>query len=172
VEGWTQEEMAEKIGVSRNTMSDWENGKADPYPTHVHALCKVFGKSAEELDLISRREVLALGAHVISKAAGMWTDDLLAQYKNGIEACQELYFAGSPHQVEVILPLYCRQTSQLAEQPSPISIPAARLASLAHHLTCELATDREDWLCRTIWPTGSSLCAKGFRHQLTSCCAH
>ncbi len=75
----------------------------------------------------------------------LWADDLLAIYARGIAACQDLYFSGSPYRVEAILPLYCNQTSVLAQQPSPLQQSAARLASQAQQLACELATDREDF---------------------------
>lgn len=51
--GWAQEEAAARIGVTRNTLSAWERGIANPYPVHVHRLCEVFAISMEELDLIS-----------------------------------------------------------------------------------------------------------------------
>jgi DNA-binding XRE family transcriptional regulator len=50
-QGWSQERLAEHIGVSRVTVSQWERGCTHPYPIHVHRLCQLFGKTAEELDL-------------------------------------------------------------------------------------------------------------------------
>src|SRR6266487_2623784 len=49
--GWSQEELAERVGVTRNTLSKWERGIVAPYPLHVHRLCSLFGKTAAELDL-------------------------------------------------------------------------------------------------------------------------
>ncbi len=49
--GWSQEEVAERVGVTRNTFSKWERGIVTPYPIHIHRLCEVYGKSALELDL-------------------------------------------------------------------------------------------------------------------------
>src|SRR4051812_31797000 len=58
--GWSQEALAEKVGVARNTVSAWERGIADPYPLHVQHLCNVFAMSVEELDLASGdKEVLS-----------------------------------------------------------------------------------------------------------------
>jgi transcriptional regulator with XRE-family HTH domain len=51
--GWSQEQLAEKIGVTRNTVSAWERGMIDPYPVHVQHLCNVFALSVEDLDLVS-----------------------------------------------------------------------------------------------------------------------
>ncbi|RAL25937.1 hypothetical protein [Thermoflavimicrobium daqui] len=72
----------------------------------------------------------------------LWHNDLLSQ---GITACQDLYFSGQPHQIEAILPLYCSQTALLSRQSSPIQQEAAKLASLAHLLACELFADRENF---------------------------
>ncbi len=49
--GWSQEELAERVGVTRNTLSKWERGIVAPYPLHVHRLCSLLGKTAAELDL-------------------------------------------------------------------------------------------------------------------------
>lgn len=52
--GLSQEKVAERIGVTRNTISQWERGVQNPYPIYVYALCKLFGKSAQELALDAR----------------------------------------------------------------------------------------------------------------------
>ncbi|MGB8347823.1 MAG: helix-turn-helix transcriptional regulator [Ktedonobacteraceae bacterium] len=97
----------------------------------------------------SQRSALSMEAGAIIGTAGdlesLWADDLLVIYARGIAACQDLYFIGSPRQVEAILPLYCNQTALLARQPSPLQQAAARLASQAQQLACELLTDREDF---------------------------
>ena len=45
----TQEFEAEALGVSRQTVSKWENGSADPSTTNLLALAKLYGVKAEEL---------------------------------------------------------------------------------------------------------------------------
>lgn len=45
----TQEFVAETIGVSRQAVSKWENGAADPSTSNLIALAKLFGISPEEL---------------------------------------------------------------------------------------------------------------------------
>lgn len=52
--GWSQEEVAERVGVTRNTFSKWERGVVTPYPFHIHRLCKIFGKTAQELELAAK----------------------------------------------------------------------------------------------------------------------
>lgn len=45
----TQEFVAEPLGVSRQSVSKWENGTSDPNTSNLIALAKLYGISAEEL---------------------------------------------------------------------------------------------------------------------------
>lgn len=45
----TQEELAEKIGTSRQTVSKWENGSCFPDTDRLRMLCECFGCSADYL---------------------------------------------------------------------------------------------------------------------------
>ena len=45
----TQEFVAEAVGVSRQAVSKWESGAADPSTSNLLALAKLFGVSPEEL---------------------------------------------------------------------------------------------------------------------------
>ena len=45
----TQEFVAESIGVSRQAVSKWETGAADPSTANLLALSKLYGVSPEEL---------------------------------------------------------------------------------------------------------------------------
>lgn len=47
--GMTQEFVAERLGVSRQAVSKWEQGKADPSTSNLLALAKLFCISPEEL---------------------------------------------------------------------------------------------------------------------------
>ena len=47
--GFTQEEVAEKLGVSRQAVAKWENGLGLPNPESMAALEKLFDIVAEEL---------------------------------------------------------------------------------------------------------------------------
>ena len=47
--GLTQRELAEALGVSRQAVSKWETGTADPSTSNLLALAKLFGVPAEEL---------------------------------------------------------------------------------------------------------------------------
>ena len=45
----TQEFVAERLGVSRQAVSKWENGTSDPSTSNLLALAKLYGVSPEEL---------------------------------------------------------------------------------------------------------------------------
>ncbi|MGM9638756.1 MAG: helix-turn-helix domain-containing protein [Butyricicoccaceae bacterium] len=45
----TQEFVAERLGVSRQAVSKWERGTADPSTTNLAALAKLFGAAPEDL---------------------------------------------------------------------------------------------------------------------------
>lgn len=47
--GMTQEFVAERLGVSRQAVSKWENGTSDPATSNLLALAKLYGVSPEEL---------------------------------------------------------------------------------------------------------------------------
>ena len=51
---WSQEQLAEMVGrkTSQVTVSRWENGDSFPYPNTRQKLCKLFGKTLDELGLI------------------------------------------------------------------------------------------------------------------------
>lgn len=47
--GWSQEELAEKLGVSRQSVSKWERGAAAPELDKLLAMSGLFGVTVEEL---------------------------------------------------------------------------------------------------------------------------
>lgn len=47
--GWTQEQLADKVGVSRSTVTQWETGWSSPRMGAVKKLAKVFDVSTSEL---------------------------------------------------------------------------------------------------------------------------
>jgi transcriptional regulator with XRE-family HTH domain len=142
---WTLEEASERIGVSVNTLSRWEHGIQSPHGYNLQRLCDAYGISETEASGHPVLPDTSAGLIAVPPLTELWADDLLTIYARGIAACYNLYFEGSPHQVEDILPLYRDQTTVLAQRPSPLQYAAARLASQAQQLTCELATDREDF---------------------------
>ena len=47
--GFTQEYVAESLGVSRQAVSKWENGTSDPSTANLMALAALYGLSVDEL---------------------------------------------------------------------------------------------------------------------------
>ena len=47
--GYSQEELADKVGVSRQAVSKWENGSSDPSTTNLIALANLFDITPEEM---------------------------------------------------------------------------------------------------------------------------
>ena len=47
--GISQEELGGRLGMSRQAVSKWETGTADPSTSNLLALAKLFGVPAEEL---------------------------------------------------------------------------------------------------------------------------
>ena len=49
INGWSQEDLAEKLNVSRHAISRWESGTAQPDASNVLNLSKLFGVTADYL---------------------------------------------------------------------------------------------------------------------------
>ena len=47
--GLSQEDLAAKIGISRQAVSKWETGASDPSTSNLLTLAKLFNTTAEEL---------------------------------------------------------------------------------------------------------------------------
>lgn len=45
----TQAELAEKMGVSRSTVIDWENGKREIRTAYLHLFCIVVGMAEDDI---------------------------------------------------------------------------------------------------------------------------
>jgi len=55
---WSQQELADKIGTTRITISRWERGTALPGAYYRQKLCTLFEKTPEELGLMSQNGTL------------------------------------------------------------------------------------------------------------------
>jgi len=53
--GWSQAELAEKVGVSRNSINAVENGKFDPSLPLAFRIVEVFGLKIEDVFLKEER---------------------------------------------------------------------------------------------------------------------
>src|SRR5947209_3508390 len=54
--GWSQADVASKVGSDPKTVARWEGGKSLPRPYHRQALCELFGKNAEEFGLVPEQK--------------------------------------------------------------------------------------------------------------------
>ncbi|MDQ6660023.1 MAG: helix-turn-helix domain-containing protein, partial [Chloroflexota bacterium] len=55
VRGWSQADLAAKVGSDVKTVSRWESGKRLPRPYFRQLLSELFGKDAEELGLLGEQ---------------------------------------------------------------------------------------------------------------------
>jgi len=51
--GWTQLELAVKIGVTPTTISAWERGAYEPRASQLRALAEAFGVRMDEIDTLT-----------------------------------------------------------------------------------------------------------------------
>ncbi len=56
--GWSQADLAEKMGCETKTIGRWESGDSIPRPNYRQLLCKLFEKNAEELGLVMGQETV------------------------------------------------------------------------------------------------------------------
>src|SRR3954462_11079359 len=63
-QGWSQFELAVKVGVTPNTVGRWERGEVEPKFTHARTLSALFGVPMERIALVEREE---------GKAAARWS---------------------------------------------------------------------------------------------------
>lgn len=49
--GFTLEQVAEKTGFARSTLSYWEKGKRSPKLASLQCLCQLYGVSTEDLNI-------------------------------------------------------------------------------------------------------------------------
>ena len=47
--GWSQPDLAQRLGVRPNAVANWERGRAMPSPSHRQALAHLFGVNVEAI---------------------------------------------------------------------------------------------------------------------------
>ena len=52
--GWTQAELAQRLGVSRNSVNAIETGRYEPSLTLAMRIARVFGMSVEEIFFLEK----------------------------------------------------------------------------------------------------------------------
>src|SRR5260370_38008907 len=51
--GWSQADVAQALGITTKTVIRWELGQAVPFPYHRRKLSALFGKTVQDLGLLS-----------------------------------------------------------------------------------------------------------------------
>ncbi|MFG5411439.1 helix-turn-helix domain-containing protein [Piscinibacter sakaiensis] len=69
--GWSQSELAAKVGVSQMTVSNWESGKSQVRPEQKKAIYGLLGVGASQ-DCTSREDDLEEGVELGASAVGSW----------------------------------------------------------------------------------------------------
>ena len=98
--GFSQEELAEKLGVSRQAVSKWERGEASPDTENLILLAKIYGISLDRLfgletEPVSQRSVINLDKREKSDKESVSSDGMRIMYPEG-SADEEKYI--SPEQ--------------------------------------------------------------------------
>ena len=73
--GYSQEELAAKIGVSRQAISKWERGEASPDTDNLIALSRLYGVSLDEMLGNVPEQKEEVEAEVVEPAHEIKTDD-------------------------------------------------------------------------------------------------
>jgi len=78
-QGWSQAKVAEAVRVSSKTVFRWEQGQAIPHLYYREQLCTLFGKTAEELGLLSDTHENDIVQQAPLPVAQPATSDMLAE---------------------------------------------------------------------------------------------
>ena len=65
--GMSQEELAEKVNVTRQSVSKWENGEAYPEMNNILELCKIFNCKINDLVHTDMSDITSLDEEIVMK---------------------------------------------------------------------------------------------------------
>ena len=63
----SQEELAEKVNVTRQSVSKWENGEAYPEMNNILELCKIFNCKINDLVHTDMSDITSLDEEIVMK---------------------------------------------------------------------------------------------------------
>lgn len=101
---WSQQEVADRIGTTHVNVSRWERGITRPNPYFRRKLCALFGKSEEELELVSPPPQELETTPLISQPA---SDDANAVYDPTIPLLPAKQLVGREHELAQIRQRLC-----------------------------------------------------------------
>lgn len=110
--GWTQQMLAEKSGVSRSSIINWETGKRAPRTVDIERLAIVLGVSLNELLDDSTDIQLHLQSYAESEKPTKNPKNF-AYWGGVLDATQEVVERGDIHEVKLIVPLLKTALSML-----------------------------------------------------------
>lgn len=89
----TQEQLAEKTGVSRQSVSKWESGQAVPELDKIVTMCDIFGVSTDFLLKPSETDVLSVKTQMLEKQQKSLEDAIQKKEKrkNRLLGCGAIY---------------------------------------------------------------------------------
>ena len=56
--GWSQLELANRVGVTPSTVYNWERGKYEPRASQFRQIAEVFGVSMDAIELVQGADVI------------------------------------------------------------------------------------------------------------------
>jgi DNA-binding XRE family transcriptional regulator len=70
--GFSQGDLAERIGVSKPTVWAWEHGRARPQEARLKEIAEALGTTIEDLDGLPKTDDLAFSDGPVSHRISMW----------------------------------------------------------------------------------------------------
>ena len=147
--GWSQEDLAEKIGTSQKVVSRWERGESTPLPYYRQRLCKLFGRNAAELGFLdeqSREESSnndTFNGNVHLSIFDQGVTDTLDSAESIINLAWEAWFASRPSVAARTVNKLLPSLEKIAYSPylPGHTLRAKKLAIRAHGLLGSVCLD-------------------------------
>lgn len=135
--GLSQEDLAERIGVSVEAVGHWERGKKLPYPIHVRRLSEIFGATPEDL---------GLAKDFMIPTTSQTAEEILNNCAAGIDACGTLSDSGGHRDIAMshrIIVTYVPMLTTIMQNSSKYREYAAVLLSRLFQMRQRLAYHTE-----------------------------
>jgi transcriptional regulator with XRE-family HTH domain len=153
--GWSQQDLAEKVGTTQKVVSRWERGESTPLPYYRQKLCKLFEKNAQALGFLdeqlgedhpraeSAQSTMLSNENIHVSLFNLGMAEKLDSAESIINLAWEAWFASRPsvaaRSVNKLLP----SLEQIASSPDLLghTLRAKHLALRAHGLLGSVCLD-------------------------------